>query len=31
MPYGYKLLSYYASADVVKALKEGMRFNHLMA
>ena len=31
MPYGYKLLSYYASADVVEALKEGMRFNHLMA
>ena len=31
MPYGYKLLSYYASADVVEALKEGLRFNHLMA
>ncbi len=25
MPYGYKLLSYYASADVVEALKEGAK------
>ena len=30
MPYGYQLLSYFTSPAAIEALKEGMRFNHLM-
>lgn len=30
LPYGYQLLSYFADEATVKALKDGMRYSHLM-
>ncbi len=30
LPYGYKLLSYFVSADEVAQLEQGMMYSHLM-